>query len=89
MDSSFQSVSVKVAVPGSFISSILVIAQKNPIARTPQRKGRTHEAYELVRMILCTFGSSDAAFKIETVPATAGLMKSSGSWTFQWKGEAV
>lgn len=39
--------------------------------------------------ILWTFGSFDAAFNTETVPATAGLMKSSGFSTFQWNGDAV
>lgn len=36
-----------------------------------------------------TFGSFEAARKTETVPATAGLIKSSGFSTFQWNGEAV
>ena len=36
-----------------------------------------------------SFGSLDAAFIADTVPATAGLIKSSGFSTFQWNGEAV
>lgn len=36
-----------------------------------------------------TFGSFAAAFMTDRVPATAGLMKSSGFSTFQWKGEAT
>jgi hypothetical protein len=36
-----------------------------------------------------TRGSLLAALRTDTVPATAGLMKSSGFSTFQWKGEAV
>lgn len=36
-----------------------------------------------------TLGSLLAALRTDTVPATAGLMKSSGFSTFQWKGEAV
>ena len=68
------------AVPGSrfsrILSSVLTFSQ-------------TYDAYELVTTIRWTFGSVAAASRRDLVPATAGLIKSSGFSTFQWKGDAV